>query len=244
MRAVAFLMLWMGSCAIADTRLHYVSGDGEQQRTVVMQLSQGQLRTDLDDQGYTVWNRSAGTFTHVMHKRQQYLTIDQATVTQLMQMASGFMAMMNQSDADLEKAKREVAKPRELLDTGRKERVGQFDCEVFTVLENGAPTAELCLTATAALALSEDDLATFLSLAEFGQSLANSLLGKQMARPPEWLTSVAAERFPIKYSRLEAGGKITDMALVSISHDAVPATEFEPPEGYQLMQMPLRFSRP
>lgn len=239
--AVSFLLL--AGVANADIQLQYVTGDGEKSRTVTMQLADGKLRTDLDDSGYTIWDRNSQSFTHVMHERKRYLTVDKATLNQLIQMASGMMAMLGQSNPELAEAQREAEKHRELNMTDRKDKVAGMECQVFSLLENGKPEAEMCMVRAKALKLSDDELQTFRSLAEFGQSLAQSLLGQRMGKQPEWLQGIASDWFPVRYSRFEADSKVTDMELVQLNQQAVPAESLAPPQDYQQMELPIRFGR-
>lgn len=235
--------LFLAQLAVADVSLQYAAGDGEKSSAVSMKLAGGKLRTDVDANGYTVWDSQQKAFTHVMHDKQHYLQVDEATIKQLIQLAAGFMALGGAQPAELEGLANEAKVERQLIETKRKETVAGFTCQIFELTEQGKVSAQMCMVRAEALKFSAQDLNTFRSLANFGKQMADSLLGGKLARQPKWLEGVSSDWFPVRYRSLQQNKWVTDMELVSASHQKLTPEEFAAPANYQQTSLPISFGK-
>lgn len=228
---------------VADVSLQYAAGDGEKSSAVSMKLAEGKLRTDIDANGYTVWDSQQKAFTHVMHDKQRYLQVDEATIKQLIKLAAGFMALGGAQAADLDSLEKEAKVERQLIETKRKETVAGMSCQVFELTEQGKVSAQMCMVRAEALKFSAQDLNAFRSLANFGTQLADSLLGDKLAKQPKWLEGVSNDWFPVRYRSLQQDKWVTDMELVNVSHQKLALEEFSAPANYQQTSLPISFGK-
>jgi len=196
--------------------LQKVEGGG-QLTDQTIKIKGDKARSDLTPTVSMLTDGATGETITLMHSARTYLKVP----------AEQTKAMMEQFQK-----LRANAEPAKLQPTGKKEKVGDYDCEIFTV---NAGT----LTVTYWIAKDFPNYPAVLAQLEKFQSGAISAMGKG-AMP-------SLKDFPgmIMKTEIDLGGKKTISTLVSAKEENVDPAIFKIPAGYKEITSPgLNFQQP
>jgi hypothetical protein len=207
-------LLMAATFARADFVIVQKAEGGGQTADQVMKIKGEKARCDLTPQLSMIVDGAIGETVTLMHTGRTYLKVSAAQTK----------AMLDQ----LQKL-RPQNEPAKLQPTGRKEKIGEYECEVFT--------ANLGLvTVTYWIAKDYPNYQVVLAQLDKFQSGTISAMG-QGAMPP-------IKDFPgmIMKTEMDLSGKKTVQTLVSVKEENVDAAIFEIPKGYKEVTSPeLKF---
>jgi hypothetical protein len=127
--------------------------------------------------------------------------------------------------------------------SGDPRKVGQWTCAPYTMIVNGKPESELCVTKMSDLGLTHEDFQSFIKLSE---TMAKQMGGMGGGHRPavasadyESLTkTVGYEAFPVQTSHLRPGSQLeVESTIQSVEHKDAPAGTFDIPAGYTKRDM-------
>ena len=183
--------------------------DGQTQE-VSIKIKGDKTRMDLGQQMSMVADGAAGNMVMLMHAQKMMMKMDAESLKSMMAMAGGAMGGSKPAD-----------KP---VATGQKEKVGSYDCEVYT-WSGQIGTGKFWVA---------KDFPGYQEL-----NAAQDKLMKAMGNPAAALSPQASD-FPgmVIKSEMTMMGKSTVSELVSAKEEKVEDSAFALPEGYQEMKMP------
>lgn len=183
--------------------------DGEAQE-VNVKLKGDKTRMDVGGQMSVVADGASGDVVMLMHQQKVIMKMDAETMKRMMAMASGALG-----------GTAPAAKP---VATGQKEKIGEYDCEVYTW------TGQI---GSGKFWVAKD----FPGYQEL--NAAQDKLMKAMGNPASALAPQASD-FPgmVIKSEMQMMGKTTVTDLVSAKEEAVADSAFDLPTDYQEMKMP------
>lgn len=186
-----------------------VEGSGQSGEQTI-KIKGDQARTDLAQQVSMITNGANGDVVTLMHAQKTFMRISAAQTK----------AMMEQ----MQKLK-PVGEPPKLTATGKKEKIGNYDCEIFTTNFGGVGV-------TYWIAKDFPNYSAVLAQMEKLQAGSISAMGKGLM--PE------LKDFPgmqIK-TEMDLGGKKVSTLLVSAKEENVDPASFEIPKDYQEASAP------
>ncbi|HSI12465.1 MAG TPA: DUF4412 domain-containing protein [Chthoniobacter sp.] len=183
---------------------------GAQNADQTIKIKGDKARTDLTPAVSMITNGATGEMITIMHTGRQYLKVS----------AEQTKAMMEQ----LQKF-RTSPEPAKLQPTGKKEKIGEYDCEIFTA-GLGA------LTATYWVAKDFPNFPNVLAQLDKFQSSTISAMGKGLL--PD------IKDFPGMTMKTEIvlNGKKVTTTVVSVKEDNVDPKVFDIPAGYKEITSP------
>ena len=232
MRSLLLLSLLLSTNSWADSQLLYRASENTEVREVNIRIKDGWVRTDFDQKGYTIWNSNQKKFTYVKHKSHEYLSVDEATLTQVAQFAPGLMALLGDDAPQAADVSSQASIPKQLKKTNRQGKAAGIVCDIIEVQENNKTIAEMCMADALQLEMPASELGTLQSLAQFATTLADSFMLSQVGKQPTWLKAFISDQIPLQYWTLQNGKKYLEMELVSVSHPKLNAQVFSPPANY------------
>jgi len=167
-------------------------------------------RTDLNPTVTMLTDGTTGEMVTLMHSGKTYLKVPQAQMK----------AMMEQ----LQKMKT-GPEPARLQPTGKKEKIGDYDCEIFTVKLGS-------LTATYWIARDFPNFPSLLAQLDKFQTGTVSAMGKGILPDIKDLPGM-----PMK-TEMDLGGKKVVTTILSAKEDNVDAAVFDIPKGYTQITSP------
>ncbi len=155
----------------------------------------------------------ADGMTMLMHSQKVLMKMDAATVKQAMEMAAKLGGPQSGAPA---------AKP---VATGQKEKIGEWDCEIFS-WEGTMGKGRFWVA---------KDFPKFAEI-----NAVNDKLGKAMGNPMASMAPQASDfKGMVVKSEMVMMGKTIITMLVSAKEQEVDAKDFAAPEGYTEMKMPV-----
>jgi hypothetical protein len=202
-----FLAVFLAAVAVGHADLVIVQKveGGGQMTDQVMKIKGDKARCDLTPQVSMITDGATGESVTIMHTPRTFLKVS----------AEQTKAMLEQLQA--KRPQNEPVKPQP---TGKKEKIGEYDCEIFT--------ANLGLvTVTYWVAKDYPNYQAVLDQLDKFQSGSISAMGKG-AMPP-------IKEFPgmIMKTETDLGGKKTVQTLVSVKEENVDPAIFKIPNGYR-----------
>lgn len=186
-----------------------VEGGGQNGEQTI-KIKGDKARTDLSPAVSMITNGATGEMITLMHSGRTYLKV---TPEQM-------KAMMDQ----LQKF-RTGNEPAKLVDTGKKEKIGTYDCEIFTA---GAGS----LTATYWIAKDYPNYQSVLAQLDKFQSTTISAMGKGLMPEIKDMPGM-----PMK-TEIELNGKKVTTTILSTKEDNVDPKSFDIPAGYKEISSP------
>ena len=116
MKTTALLLLLAASIARADLVMVQETAMGEVKSKTVMSIKGKMVRTDVGDKNSVIMDTEAKTMVSLMHEQKMAMKMD--------------MNMVNQAQGADVKIPQPVA-------TGQKEKVGDYECEIYTLNHGG-----------------------------------------------------------------------------------------------------------
>jgi hypothetical protein len=216
---------WIGLAALwsviagahADLILVQKVEGGGQTGEQTIKIKGDKSRTDLAQPVSMITDGATGEIVTLIHQQKTFLKISSAQTH----------AMMEQ----LQKL-RPGAEPAKLQPTGKKEKIGDYECEIFTTSAGG-------LAITYWLAKDFPNFPAVMAQLEKFQSGSISAMGKGLL--PE------LKDFPgmMMKTEMDSGGKKIVNTLLSVKEENVDPAVFNIPAGYHEMSTPtLNFHSP
>ena len=126
--------------------------------------------------------------------------------------------------------------------TQEKKTIGGFKCQRHDILEEGAKSGEVWAAPYSAVELEPTDMQAITGMVDFFMeyldAMSSLLPGLQSARREVASFNKAVDGFPVLSRNMDGDKVESEMELVSVSHDQLPAAVFELPAGYKQQTMP------
>lgn len=202
----------MGSSVFADWVVVQKSTTDGQAQEVSIKIKGDKTRMDVGEQMSVISDGATTSMVMLMHAQKVMMKMDAESLKSMMALAGNALGGSTDKPA---------AKP---VATGQKEKVGTYDCEVYTW------TGQI---GSGKFWVAKD----FPGYQELNASQDKMM--KAMGNPAAALAPQASD-FPgmVIKSEMQMMGKSTVSELVSAKEEAVAATAFDIPTGYQEMKMP------
>jgi hypothetical protein len=186
-------------------------------------------------------------------KDKSYIVMDKATMEQVAKKLNAQMEQLKQQMARLPPEQRAQMEqmlggaglggaPRtvEVSDTGKSDKVDGRSCKVWDVTRDGVLDEQICVVPYSSLPGKENFSTVFGNFAKVFEEMAKSvpMLSGMMAN--EFSAQVKVNGYPVRQRAYENGKLINEETVVKVwREEAVPASMFEVPAGYQRKQMPV-----
>ena len=216
--AFAFLLPLLASATLlhADYVIVQKLDGAGQSGEMTIKLKGGKARVDMAPQISTITDNTSGDVVTLMHAQKQYMRIPAAQ-------SKALMEQMQKLTGNAQ-ATTPAAEPK-LVATGKKEKVGEYDCEVYTWTAPG-------MSVNYWLAKDFPNFKTILAEMEKTQNASLASMAKGMMPKSSDFPGMA-----MKTEVAVSGQKITT-TLVSVKEENVDPAIFNLPEGYKEMAMP------
>lgn len=218
------------------------------------------------DQNFDVlYNHAQNSMAIIDHGKHRYMSLDEKRIKRLSRQAEtlqpllqGFgdqMAKLTPKQrakwekmlgdiplAQLTRPTRltESTEPAKLAITGKKREVAGIACETANIVRASEKMASVCLAASSALHLPDEDYAAIRALFEFSEKLAAKAQGLAgqfgMNIPPIVLGDIAGVPIALRDLSKENRG---EMVLNRVLNDAVPPRSMQIPADYRIEQIAL-----
>lgn len=182
---------------------------------MTLKIKGDKIRSDMTPQISTIFDAGTGVIQTIMHDQKMYMEINAEASRHLLQ------------SVQAQAAKEAPTTPPVLVATGKKEKIGNFDTELYT-LTSGAYKSSYWI------AKSYPNGDKILQVLKKMQSSALSKAAQSMVPQPEGdLPGV-----PVKVEVEMGPGQKLTTTLVSVEETALDDKDFTVPEGYSTMAMP------
>jgi Domain of unknown function (DUF4412) len=191
-----------------------ISVAGQPEQTMTTKCKDKKTRMDMGTQMSMIMDSTAGNMLTIMHEQKMVMKSDTAQLKAAMEMAK--KAAGAQAATDAAPVKPEA--------TGQKEKVGDYECEIYT-WKSAYGNTKMWIA---------KDYPHFAELNQISDEMQKAMGGAAAGMAP------AAADLPgmVIKTEAEAMGQKTNVLLVSANEEAVDEKAFEKPEGYQEMAMP------
>lgn len=208
-----FSLLLTAAALRADYVIVQKVEGGMQSGTMTLKIKEDKVRADIAEQVSTITDGATGEVMTLMHAQKNFMKISAA------QTKAGLEAMRKLQPQTA------TTTPPKLTPTGKKEKVGAHDCEVFTWAAPGMTTT---------LWIAKD----FPNAAKINAALAKLQNTGVAAAAAGMLPSPTDyPGMAVKTEMTMAGQKVTS-TLVSVTEEAVAAAAFAVPTDYKELPMP------
>jgi hypothetical protein len=186
-------------------------------------------------------------------KDKSYIVMDKATMEQVAKKLNAQMEQLKAQMAKLPPEQRAQMEqmlggaglggtPRtvEVSDTGKSDKVDGRSCKIWDVTRDGVLDEQICVAPYSSLPGKENFSTVFGNFAKVFEEMAKSvpMLSGMMAN--EFSAQVKTNGYPVRQRAYENGKLINEETVVKVwREEAVPASMFEVPAGYQRKQMPV-----
>jgi len=124
---------------------------------------------------------------------------------------------------------------------GEPEKVGDYTCTPFKVTMNGGPASDFCMARLSDLALSRDDLKSFVAFGAFMSQMGGTGTQRSPMATIDFdamKKQIGFDGFPVRTSHSSPDGSHNvETTLKSIQHQDPPAGTFDLPAGYTRQDM-------
>lgn len=218
MKKITVLCLFLLSLYVHADMVITESVDlGGQNMTMTMKIKGDKIRMDVSPQVSTIIDSKTGDVLTMMHSMKSYMVISGDKAKAMIEQVNKFKSPPAASEAP-------VVKPT-LVDTGKSEKVGNFNTEIYT-LKGSATNMTLWVT---------KDIPNYAELQEQFKKLQNlTNLGPVASLTPD---TGDVQGFPVK-TQMESNGKTITSTITSVEEKTVEDAEMAPPAGYSKISIP------
>lgn len=186
-------------------------------------------------------------------KERSYIVMDKATMEQVAKKLNAQMEQLKEQMSKLPPEQRAQMEqmlggaglggsPRtvEVSDTGKSDKVDGRTCKLWDVTRDGVLDEQICVVPYSSLPGKENFSVVFGNFARVFEEMAKSvpMLSGMMAN--EFSAQVKTNGYPVRQRAYENGKLINEETLVKVwREEAIPASMFEVPAGYQRKQLPM-----
>ncbi len=186
-----------------------VEGGGQNAEQTI-KIKGDKARTDLNPTVSMITNGATGEMVTLMHSGRTYLKVTPDQMKSMMDQLQKF---------------RTGNEPSKLVDSGKKEKIGNYDCEIYTA---GVGT----LTATYWIAKDFPNYQSMLGQLDKFQSTTISAMGKGLMPDIKDMPGM-----PVK-TEIDLNGKKVTTTILSAKEDNVDSKLFDIPAGYKEISSP------
>jgi len=179
--------------------------------TMTVRIKGDKVRMDASPQMSTIVDTSTGDTTTILHASKSYMTLSKAQTDQLRK-------LKDQTTA----ANTPAGKPK-LVDTGKAEKVGDYNSEIYTL---DTPAAHFTFWATKDIpnyAAVKEQLRKFRAVSHSGGASAPDTSG---------MDGIAAK------TQIVTKGQTMAITILSAEEKPIEDSEMAPPSGYTKVSMP------
>lgn len=243
----------------ADNTLSYagLGKDGEQGEAQKMMIKGNKVRVDVPGgQNAMIFDAAADTIYVLELDKKKYLEMDPELFTKLTAGISAMQAQLQAKLASLPEAQRaqmaammsklgqgmlDGGKTPEIkhVETGRKEKVGDYDAEVVEVTEDGVKTAVYYVVKRESLNVGDSEYAVLQEFQGFMERMMKSLPGGLKQKMKLQALMAKQNRLPVRVDEVEGQTVTQSNQLVGVSDEKLAAELFEIPADFQKQEMPL-----
>ncbi len=248
--------------AHADNTLTYskTNKDGSPGESQKMLIQAGKMRVDMPDgKNAMIYDAAIDKIFILQLSEKKYMTMDPAMMEKMMGALTGLQAQLEAKLANMPEAQREQMRAMmskmgaglpgllgggktpviKYVETGRKEKVGDYQTQVVEVLEDGKKTIDYYLVDRSDLKIGDVEYVTLQKFQVFLGKLMKSLPGPMKQKMKVQMLLAKGNQLPVKADHFENSKlKRTDQ-LTDISAKNLDPALFEIPEGFQQRQMPI-----
>lgn len=203
-----------------------------------LELGGGKLRLDAGNVSMLM-DGGGGRMIALMHDKHQYMDMQKVAET-----AGAAMAQANAALASLPPEQRALIEQRmggkvpglgakvdvSVTPTGVRERVGNYNCEVYRTQVGGEHMEDVCLANVADAGISGADQAALRRAFDEMKAMTEKMSAGMFHSP---LRSMPSDKFPVRMTRFDDAGKVTQVVeLKSLQTAGVSASDFAIPAGY------------
>ena len=210
MKTLLVALLGVGALARADLVIVQKVEGGGQSGEQTIRIKGDRARTDLAREISVVSDAATGESVTLMHAPKTFMRIT---------------AARNQALVEKMQQRRPAGDPPKLTTTGRKEKLGTYDCEIFTTSFGG-------VSVTYWIAAAFPNYPAI--LAQLGKLQAGSISAMGRDLMPELKDFPG---FPIK-TEMERGTEKVSSVVLSVKEDPVDPASFETPKNYTEVSAP------
>jgi hypothetical protein len=239
--AIAVVGCFASVPALADFRAEFavVKGSQNAQTPGMSRLEMGGAKMRMDaDNVSMLMDTGSGRMTVLMHDKHQYMDMQKMVETAGAAMAQANAALANlppEQRAMIEQhmggkipgmgAKMDVS----VTPTGVRDRVGNFNCEVYRTQVGGEHMEDVCLANVADAGISGADQATLRRAFDEMKTMTEKMSAGMFHSP---LRSMPSDKFPVRMTRFDDGKVVQVVELKSLSTGGVSGGDFAIPAGY------------
>jgi hypothetical protein len=244
--AVAIVGCLASVPAIADFRAEFAVVKGRQSAEMPgmsrLELGGNKMRMDADNVSM-LFDTGSGKMIALMHDKHQYMDMQKIVET-----ASAAMAQANAALANLPPEQRAMIEQRmggkipgmgakmdvSVTPTGVRDRVGNYNCEVYRTQVGGEHMEDVCLANVSDAGISGADQATLRHAFEEMKTITEKMSNGMFHSP---LNAMPADKFPVRMTRFDNGKVAQVVELKSLTTGGVSAGDFAIPAGYSEADM-------
>ncbi|HEX4480761.1 MAG TPA: DUF4412 domain-containing protein [Rudaea sp.] len=244
--AVAIVGCLASVPAMADFRAEFAVVKGGQSAEMPgmsrLELGGNKMRMDADNVSM-LFDTGSGKMVALMHDKHQYMDMQKIVET-----ASAAMAQANAALANLPPEQRAMIEQRmggkipgmgakmdvSVTPTGVRDRVGNYNCEVYRTQVGGEHMEDVCLANVSDAGISGADQATLRRAFEEMKTITEKMSNGMFHSP---LNAMPADKFPVRMTRFDNGKVAQVVELKSLTTGGVSAGDFAIPAGYSEADM-------
>ena len=218
MKKITLLCFLLSSlCARADMVITETMEGAGQNMTMTLKIKGDKVRTDVSPQMSTIMDTASGDTITIMHPQKSYMKMSASKTKELMEQ----MKKMRGTPAAAETP---AAKPK-LVDTGKSEKVNNYNAEIYTM---ETPTAKITCWIT-------KDFPNYAAVQEQMKKLQSGILSKLGSDlAPD---TSEAKGLPVK-TQIVTNGQTMTVTILSAKEQPVADAEMVVPPDYQEISMP------
>lgn len=227
-----------------------ISTEGRESRIEITSVSS-------NESGGMIYRSEKKEMIAMDHAAREYYVIDQATMDR---MAAQVRSAMEQTEAALEamspeeRALAEQMIQRSLADeatvteydleaSGKGDEVAGFECRYYDVMQEGRKIRDLCVTPWSEIAEGKQAAQAMMELADFFENMREAFAGAggldAMDRQQEMFAYMEElGGYPVLSRDYDVNGRLeSESRLQSARSEEISASLFDPPTGYQQLEM-------
>jgi len=256
--AIAMMAAFTGG-AQADNTLSYgvLDKDGQPGEAQKMMIKGSKVRVDVPGgKNAMIFDAGADTIYILELDKKKYMEMDPEMFSKLTAGISAMQAQLQAKLASLPEAQRaQMAAMMSKLgqgmfdggdtpeikqvETGRKEKVGDYETEVVEVTEDGTKTAVYYVVDRDNLDVGEEEYAALQKFQGFMEKMMKSLPGALKKKMELQSLMAKQNRLPVRVDQVDGQTVTQSNRLLGVSNDKLEETLFVIPADFQKREMPL-----
>jgi len=240
----------------ADNTLTYTKADkngsgGEAQK---MMIRAGKMRIDLPGgKNAMIFDAAANKIFILEIEAKKYMVMNPAMMKQMMSALTAMQAQFEAKMANMPEAQRAQMKAMmsqlglgggkspvvKRVDTGRKEKVGEYQTDLVEVTEDGVKTIAYYVVDRKSLDVGDKEYATMQKFQAFLGKLMESLPGPMKQKMKVQMLMAEKNQLPVKADHFENGAIKRSDELTDVSDKNLAPGLFEVPAGFEERKLPI-----